>query len=221
MTTLDKTKYPIEFRSPGVAGKQYPVVIVLHGNFGLTQDVGRRLFAVADTIAGLGYVVAVPRFYPDDRPHIDDQHPKQHVPILEAVVEEACARPDVNAGKIGLIGYSLGGGVAMSWMANGNAAKVGAFVDFFGYRPRDLPQHLHNFPPTAILHNRNDRVVPFTESVELVGRLSAEVEVLLVGYVENDPERGNHVFVEGQHADVDSLERTSAWLQSHLPTIGL
>lgn len=217
MTALDPAKYPVAIRSPGAAGRQYPVVIILHGNFGLPESIARRLLAVADKIAALGYLVAVPRYYPDDRSHEHDNNPKQHVPILEAVAEEVCSRPDAAAGKIGLVGYSLGGGVAMSWMADGAADKVGAFVDFFGYPPRDMPQQVHDFPPTAILHNRNDEVVPFRESIKLIEKLNTETELLLVGYIENNPLGAHHVFAEGGDADVDSIEHAIAWLRRHLP----
>lgn len=101
----------------------YPAVIVAHQLFGLTEDVR----AVADRIAGMGYVVLAPDYYHRADPGVelpptDEGRARgfeliatlSRTGVLEdtrAAVDYLAARDDTS-GAVGMVGLSLGGHLA-------------------------------------------------------------------------------------------------------------
>jgi dienelactone hydrolase len=59
--------------------KKYPVVLFLHGNFGLVTPFGEQIQSFAEDFANLGYVTAVPQYYLDNKPHLTDTIPKVQI----------------------------------------------------------------------------------------------------------------------------------------------
>jgi len=46
-------------------GKSTQIILVLHGNAGLNPPFGSQIHSFAKSLAGLGYVTAVPEYYHD------------------------------------------------------------------------------------------------------------------------------------------------------------
>ena len=70
----------------------------------------------------------------------------------------------VDAGRIGLLGFSLGAYLALSVASV--EPRVKAVVEFFG----GIPEELHGFKrmaPVLILHGEQDRIVPVSEAIRL------------------------------------------------------
>jgi carboxymethylenebutenolidase len=130
---------PVEiFRPrPGAEGAQRPGVVVIHEIFGLNDDIRR----IARRFADEGYVAAVPNLMAGGvfvacvlraavalrsghGPAVDE---------LEAVIALLEGRPDV--GRVGAVGFCMGGGFALLL---GTRQRVGAAGVFYGdVRSRD------------------------------------------------------------------------------------
>jgi len=201
-------------------GKEHPMVLFVHGNAGLTPPFGDQIDRFAKTLAALGYVTAVPQYYRDNLPHLMDGDPRPHVPTLADAIARVASRADADVGRLGLVGYSLGAGTAMTYIASNTQGTVKVLVDFFGPIEDNsiIASGVGKFPPTLILHNTNDDVVKFVpNSKALDGMLPPSVEHLLVPYTENFPELRCHPFIPNGNADVDSRKRATEWVLRHLP----
>jgi carboxymethylenebutenolidase len=101
---------------PAGAGP-FPALVVLHGDFGLTDGVKEQ----ARRLAEIGYVTLAPDLYRGVRPrelldaHIMDRGvPEDRVQAdLKAAVDYLSARPDVRREALGVIGWDSGGGYAL------------------------------------------------------------------------------------------------------------
>ena len=168
MSAFDVGRFPLNIASPPADGKRRPAVVILHGNFGLSKDYAGRLIRFRDRLASSGYLAAVPRYYPDDLAHPDDRDPEPHVATVAAAIEEIAACPGADPDRMALVGYSLGGGIAMSYLIDHAPERMKAFVDFFGYYKQGRIPEGARLPPTAIFHDRSDGFVPFRLSLDLI-----------------------------------------------------
>ncbi|MER2507690.1 MAG: dienelactone hydrolase family protein [Amaricoccus sp.] len=220
MTMLDLQKYPLSLSPERTDGLRYPAVVILHGNFGLGPPFGGLLKGVGDRLAEHGYVTAVPRYYPDDEPHVTDADPQPHVPTVAAAIEAIGQRDDVDPSRLGIVGYSLGAAIAMSLIASKPQGWASVFVDFYGPLPASIGTGVVKFPPTAIFHNRRDLPVPFeANSVALLGMLPKTLDVRFSAFTEDNPPF-HHVFDPAKTPHESSLADTEDWLLRHLPPEG-
>lgn len=135
----DGVTIPAYLATPGGTGP-WPGIVMIHENPGLTehrQEITREL-------ASEGYVVLTPNLYariggnaPDD----EDEHAR-HLKVGLAVPDEqvfqdlmaGCAvlkgRADVNAQRMGLIGFCMGGAKGLYTACKTDAFRC--FVDFYG-----------------------------------------------------------------------------------------
>jgi dienelactone hydrolase len=201
-------------------GKKYPAVLLLHGNGGFRAPFGDQIHGFAEKLAKLNYVTAVPGYYVDNKPPEQlDIDPRPHVPILTAAIAHVAKRGDVDANRLGLIGYSLGAGVAMTYIAAGSPGKVSVLADFFGpvIGNPAIANGAAKFPPTIIFHNKDDGIVVLAHSEELQRLLTKSgVEHLFAKPYEEYGQIGNHPFAPGGDADEDSQKKTIKWLVEHL-----
>lgn len=138
-------------------GKRYPTVVVVHGNFGLAPPYGAQLQDFAKQIAKLGYLTALPSYYTDKEPHFEDSNVDSHVATIAAAIEHLKKnRADGDPARLGLVGFSLGGGISMAYINASPPKTVSVFADFYGYVAPKLSDGVANFPPTTIFHNKND-----------------------------------------------------------------
>ena len=158
--------FNIEIAPAPADGKRYPVVVLIHGNFGLVAPFGDPLRHFTEEIAALGYLATLPTYYNDGRDHRDDTDIAGHVPALTAAIKHLRGRPDADPDRLGLVGFSLGGGIAMSYITASRPGTVKVFADFYGYVAPVLGAGVAKFPPTIIFHNEDDPVVRVAENSE-------------------------------------------------------
>jgi carboxymethylenebutenolidase len=120
-------------------GGKHPAIIVIHEWWGLNDWVKEQ----AQKYAGHGYVALAVDLYrgqvaaTPDEAHIlsrglpDDRGLRD----LEAAFAHLSSRPDVDAGKIGAIGWCMGGGWSIKLAED--QPKLTAFVVNYGFLPTD------------------------------------------------------------------------------------
>jgi carboxymethylenebutenolidase len=84
---------------------------------------------------------------------------------ISSVVTAVLARPE-NSGRIGLLGFSLGGFVAASTAAHDE--RIAALAVLYGGMPDAMVSDVKRLPPLIELHGEADRNVPLTKGQELV-----------------------------------------------------
>jgi dienelactone hydrolase len=218
--TLAMDRYP---ETPGTAKR--PVVLMVHGLDGLTGASGIGIRKFAEQVSDAGYLVLVPHYFgsedtPDPSPDVLEQrvlHNAAYQPRIAAAVDRALEETDADKEHVGLVGFSLGGGQVVAYAEAASVGRVKAVVDFFGYLEPTMLAGADRLPPTLVLHNNADLIVRSTVSRDLVTSLTtAGVEHDAVFYDEDNPLQGNHPFLSGGPADLDSRKRTIGWLKAHL-----
>jgi dienelactone hydrolase len=148
-------------------GERFPAVIGLHGSAG-----GHATMAdPAALLAAQGFAVYVVHYF--DRTGTtgvaDKQTAVRNFPAWGKTVWDSishvAARPEVDAGRIGLLGFSLGAYLALSVAAVDSRVK--AVVEFFGGMPREMKLFIRRLCPTLILHGESDPTVPVAEAYHL------------------------------------------------------
>ncbi|MGR9108636.1 MAG: dienelactone hydrolase family protein [Gammaproteobacteria bacterium] len=213
-TSLGKT-YEITTYHGASSGKKYPVILLVHGNFGLGRPYGDQIHGFAKDLASHGYLTAVPQYYPDDDPQPFDTVP--HDRTLADAIGALSRHTEADLDRIGLIGFSLGAATAMTFIASKPAGSVKVLADYFGFLTPTIEAGVNRFPPTIIFHNRYDAIVPVLNSEKLNLLLPGTIDHEFVSYHENWQEKFNHPFKPGGAADIDSRAKTTAWFIKHLP----
>jgi dienelactone hydrolase len=218
--------FDIEVAPAPTDGKRYPMVVVLHGNFGLVAPFGEQLRSITEEIAALGYLAALPSYYETGASKPTDADLAAHVPALVAAIKHLSGRADADPNRLALVGFSLGGGIAASYVVSSSVGSVRAFVDYYGYVQPLLGAGIAKFPPTIIFHNTTDPIVPVAKNSEPLA------DALAAAGIEHEPVRpytwysdnweggALHAFRPGGPADLDSRKRCKAWLTEHLPPTG-
>jgi carboxymethylenebutenolidase len=101
---------------PAGAGP-FPVVVVVHGDFGVTDAVKGH----AGRLAERGYLALVPDLYRGDKPaDLMDAHilgrglpDDRALADLKAAVDYLTCRPEARPGAVGILGWDMGGGYAL------------------------------------------------------------------------------------------------------------
>jgi carboxymethylenebutenolidase len=162
-------------KAPG----RYPLVVVLHGAGGIgSEGRGSMLHEEARRLARRGYVALVPHYFDRtagaklNNPTRNARYYKVWMETVADLVTYGGRLPQVDRRKIGLLGHSLGAGLAVSnAMVDSRVAAVveyaGSLVFIDGPPPQPLPM-----PPTLILHGDADAIVPVSEAHKLEGLFS-------------------------------------------------
>src|SRR4051812_30998346 len=95
-----ETTYKITVNPGPSDGKKHPVILLVHGNFGLGPPYGQQIQSFARDLAGLGYLTAVPQYYEDDEPRPQDTVPKDQ--ILADAIAAVVGRADADADQLGI-----------------------------------------------------------------------------------------------------------------------
>src|SRR5215469_5153714 len=200
---------------PESNGHRHPAVIGLHGSGG-----GYATMAdPAAMLAAQGFAVYVLHYF--DRTGTtgvaDKQTAIRHFPVWGKTLWDATSHvarlPQVDAERIGLLGFSLGAYLALSVASLDTRVK--AVVDFFGGFPKEMKVFMRRLCPTLILHGDADPTVP----VEEAHHLQQMLEKRSVPYEMQIYPGVGHNF----HGDTwdDARRRTLAFLQKYLTASSL
>jgi carboxymethylenebutenolidase len=235
------TPIPVEVFEPAAEGK-YPAVVLLHTLDGLEGDCGTFYRCAAGKCAARGYVVFLVHYFDrtaarnedwqalrgqflrcakgDDAGDADREKLRDHFNAWVETVRDAVAfarsRPEVDGDRVGLVGFSLGGFLALTVAAEEDL-RIAAVVDFFGGLPEERWEGLKQLPPTLVFHGDRDQTVPVRQAEALRDWLTAHQvpgEVKIYSGVD-------HVFLQPKGglsllAVADAQQRTAAFLQKYL-----
>ena len=145
----------------------HPAVIALYGSGGGVSGMG----SPATMLAAQGFAVFVLHYF--DRTgttHVTDKAAiRSNFPAWGKTVWDAISyiekHPQVNAKRIGLLGFSLGAYLALSLAVVDSRVK--AVVEFFGGLPKEVRFFMQRMCPVLILHGEADAVVPVQEAYDL------------------------------------------------------
>jgi dienelactone hydrolase len=167
----------------------------------------------AQSLARLGYVVLLPHYFDKTGTQFanlddDTKYFPYWMKTIADAIQFAGKQPNVDAGRIGLVGYSLGAYLSLSVASVDPDVK--AVVEYFGGLPDFFAGHLKTMPPTLILHGEADHTVPVKEAFALESlfkKKSVPYEIKIY------PEQG-HGFAGP--AATDAMQRTVAFLEKNL-----
>ncbi|KWV57684.1 carboxymethylenebutenolidase [Bradyrhizobium macuxiense] len=224
-------KLSIDARDEPVAVSRYisagsgkrPAVLVLHGSRGF----GLRLRAYeryADALTADGIDTYFVRYYtPADEHAIETMHSRESREAYEtarfdawaarvsSVVATILSRTD-SSGRVGLLGFSLGGYVAAVTAARDE--RVNALAVLYAGMPEKIAPQVKHLPPMLELHGKADRNVPLAAGEALV-RLGKSVgaPAEIVTY----PGKGHGFdFADNDPTTSDAVGRVSRFLQARL-----
>jgi dienelactone hydrolase len=213
------------------AGGLHPAIVMAYGTEGLGvirgYDAGAAIRDCAKYLADRGFVVLVPHYFERTQtpPGLQTvlpvyaQHRDEWLDTLGDCLNYAASRTaDVDKNKIGLLGFSLGGHLALRRAKDGAGIAVGAVVEFFApisMLPGGLGDHIGNLPPVQIHHGDSDPIIASTQSGELEGLLVAAGKVPGVDYERHNYHGEGHGF-RGAPAIKSSKQRTADFFKKHL-----
>jgi acetyl esterase/lipase len=131
-------------------------------------------------------------------------------------VRRHCIEYGVDSSRIGIIGFSAGGTVAMSSAYNYDKLSRPDFVaSIYGFMPASIQDSIKvDAPPLFLATASNDGLINASQSVDIYSKwLSAKKKVELHIY-----QSGNHGFgMHKQNIPTDNwIERFSEWLKLNL-----
>ncbi len=237
MTTFDSGGKPIsvELFLPAATGS-HPAVVVAYGTEGMGKgitpghDVGAAIRGYAEHLASAGFVALIPHFFERTKtaegfqtvmPAYDAPHRDKWLDTLGDCLKFAISRPEVDKKiKPGLLGFSLGGHLALRQAKIKTSVAVGAVVEFYAPISQSpfngLGDHLADLPPVLIHHGgKFDQIVESVQSDELEVLLGNAGKVKGVDYKRQDYPSEGHGFI-GDDAIKKSKQLTADFFKKHL-----
>ncbi len=163
------------------SGAANPAVLLLHGAGGM--NAGNHFTSqLAGALVAGGYSTFAVEYFDRTatRYASDEMIPTLFESWLEVISDAmtVIARyPGVDAERLGSLGYSLGGYLAVAHAARD--ARVRSVVEFAGGLDASFARTVQRLPPVLVIHGEQDRRVPFARAIELENfarRLGAPVE---------------------------------------------
>ncbi len=159
-----KTIHVDEFRP---LSAHAPLVILLHGAGGPAS----RNFpykALTTVLVNRDMAVQIPHYFDAAEPNRNGSGEPYNIWIraLRDDIDAYRKRSGTDAGKITLIGFSLGASLALA--ATSDGLQASAIVECAGSLPDQYFTSLRALPPMLILHNRGDPVMPISNAEQLI-----------------------------------------------------
>jgi len=205
------------------AGKR-PAVLLLHGASGVERK-PRAYERYANALSAMGIDAYLVRYLTTaDAPVFDPKTSTRErreayeterfdfwAKRVSAVATAVLARPD-SSGRIGLLGFSLGGYVAADAAARDQ--RIAALAVLYGGMPDAMVSETKHLPPLIELHGEADHNVPLAKGQELVKLGKAlGVEAELVTY----PNRQHGFdFSDTDPMTADAIDRVTRFFQARL-----
>ena len=198
-------------------GKPKGGLVVIQEIFG----VNHHIKAVCDRFAAQGYLAVAPALFDRYTPNFETgyspaeiEHARQYIGKLDfakVLADTQAAIDSVKpAGKVGIVGYCLGGSVA--FMA---ACKLSGLSCAIGYYGGMIAKNADEKPkvPTMLHFGETDHSIPMSD-VEIVKQKRPDVETYVypAGHGFSCDERPS--FHEPSHKQ--ALDRTLAWLKKNV-----
>jgi dienelactone hydrolase len=159
---------------------RYPAIVLLHDSEGLGSPMPGPFYRFCcRLLAKEGYVVLLVHYF--DRTGHERVTPKEVTrdlflawrTTIRDAVKFAGKQKQVDAGRIGLLGFSLGAFLSLSVAAEQDL-KIAAVGEFFGGLHEEQRKDVRSFPPTLIVHGDKDKVVPVENAYKLKKLLDAK-----------------------------------------------
>jgi carboxymethylenebutenolidase len=156
----------IEQQEPETADA-HPGILVLHGSMGAgSYWMGR----FAPTLTRLGAAVYAPRYLrktgsllATSKKILDGKHFPSWLAAVRDAVNYVAERPGIDARRIGVLGFSLGGYLAMALAVEDR--RIRAVIELAGGLPPGWEDQVSkDMAPVLLLHGDNDPVVPISEA---------------------------------------------------------
>jgi dienelactone hydrolase len=168
----------VDVYSPPSSSKRAGVLIV-HGTLGLEPPFGADIESFAEALAKKGIAAAIPKYFESTKTKPGDDafaHMLEHLEAWKTACAAAmafmAADSRFDAARLGLLGFSLGGHLALDLaMKRPRGAGIKAVVDFFA--PTLQPKLLGAWsvlPPVLVHHGTADRL-PIENSRHLAREL--------------------------------------------------
>ena len=192
------------------SAEKLPTVLALYGSGGGVEGMNEP----ATMLAAQGFAVFVLHYF--DRTGTTQIADKQTIfrnfPAWGKTVWDAISHieqhPQVDAKRMGLLGFSLGAYLALS-VASVDP-RVQAVVEFFGGLPKEMRLFMRRLCPVLILHGEADPTVPVQEAYDLQNLLEKKG----IRYEIKIYPGAGHGFKNGEWRDAGM--RTSQFLKKHL-----
>ncbi|WP_316167926.1 MULTISPECIES: dienelactone hydrolase family protein [unclassified Bradyrhizobium] len=210
--------------SPESTGKR-PGVVVLHGARGIElKPRAYERYANALTAAGIdAYLI---RYYSHADEQVLDKLSTQEereayrtdrfdiwADRVSSALTGILERPD-SSGRVGLLGFSLGGYVAAAAAARDD--RVSALAVLYGGMPNKMVSRVKRLPPLLELHGDADHNVPLAQGEALV-KLAKSVGAQAEQVVYPGKDHGFD-FSDNDPATTDAIDRVVRFFRSDLQT---
>ena len=206
---------PVYVAEPTAAGR-HPAVVVVMEAFGLNHNIEE----IARRIAGEGYVAVAPDVYyrwPDNKAGYDEL-PKaiglmqklddaKIVSDVRAALDFIAARPNVNAAKIGITGFCMGGRI--SFLAAAELPdRIAAAAPFYGGGIAGLlPKADKIAAPLHLFFGEKDAFIPQDQ----VKAIDAKLRELGKNYELDNYAGADHGFFCNERASYNEKAAGDAW----------
>lgn len=148
---------------------RHPSVILLHG----ADNVEPHAAAYRESarkLAENGYVTLLVHYFDATGTSLADEDAiarnfLEWMGTAAEAVSFAASKNNVQGGRIGLAGFSLGASIALSLASQDS--RVAAVAEFYGALPDLAAAFLKRMPPVLILHGTADTLVPSSEAYKL------------------------------------------------------
>lgn len=205
-----------------VPSHKCPAVLILHGSFGLLPAYRADIISFANALVSAGFAAVMPHYLDATTPvTLPGEGVLKLIPQLRPAWRQACSDAlatmaqdsRLDANRLGVLGFSLGGNLALSLAMDPPAGtRIKCVVDFFG-PTQWLEGHWSKLPPILICHGADDLLVVPGQSDFLVAQLEKAGRKSGAGYeFQSYPGQG-HGFKEpaltkSRDAAVDFVKRT-------------